>query len=75
MRYGSPSRHIRRGGGDQTPREMNAKFPGKCGRCSAAIALGDRIMYYPATRSVHCWPCSQSTREALDDETNGACPW
>ena len=75
MRYGSPSRHIRRGGGDQTPREMNAKYPGKCG-CGTAIAVGDRIMYYPVTRTVECWPCSQPTREALDDEMlMGNPPW
>lgn len=74
MRYGSPHGQIRRRG-DGTPRSMAAKYPGTCGRCKLEIKAGDQIMYYPSTRTVECVDCSQPTREALDDEANGACPW
>ena len=70
---GSPSGHLRRGG--STPREIVAKWGGRCG-CGVAIAPGDQVMYYPAAKRVECWGCSQGTREALDDEQlRGGAPW
>jgi hypothetical protein len=32
------------------PRDMIAKFAGKCACCGAAIAAGEWITYYPARR-------------------------
>jgi hypothetical protein len=32
------------------PRDMTAKFPGKCACCGAPIAAGEWITYYPKER-------------------------
>ena len=60
-----PSGHLH-----QKPREIEAKWGGKC-KCEKRIEPGDRVMYYPATRKVECVDCGRETREALADERGG----
>lgn len=55
---------------NDTPREIEAKWGGKC-KCEKRIEPGDKVMYYPASRKVECMDCSRETREALADERGG----
>jgi len=59
-----------RGGGSATPREIEAKWGGKCS-CGKAIVPGDKVLYYPSSRRVECWDCSAETRSLLADERGG----
>jgi hypothetical protein len=53
-----------------TPYLLKAKWPGKCSdsRCSKPIAVGEEVLYFPASRTIVCRDCATPTLEALDDE-------
>lgn len=61
------------------PRWMLARFASSCSKCKGAIKKGDRIFYYPGSKSVQCSAddCGgQSSRDfdaACFDESN--CAW
>jgi len=59
-----------RGPVDATPRQMQAKYPGRCG-CGVAITVGDDILYYPAQKKVECMDCAAETLAHLADERGG----
>jgi len=42
------------------PRELSARFPSKCPKCGKTISKGDRIAYWPATKTALCWECGES---------------
>jgi hypothetical protein len=33
---------------------LTSRFAGKCAKCGAQIRKGDRVFYYPSTRSIFC---------------------
>ena len=36
------------------PYWLTAKYAGKCAKCGKVISAGERIYYYPNTRTVYC---------------------
>lgn len=55
------------------PREITAKFAGKCKQCAKPIKKGDTIFYWPASRTTLCQICGQPEysdfiNSALDEE-------
>lgn len=44
------------------PRWITAKFRGKChaATCQAVILKGDRIFYYPSSKSARCQACGDA---------------
>ena len=39
---------------DGAPRQIAAKFPGRCKICNRSYKVGEKIDYYPKARSVAC---------------------
>ncbi len=39
------------------PHWLNAKFGSYCKKCNKTIKTGDKIFYYPATKSAYCELC------------------
>jgi hypothetical protein len=62
-----------------SPRWLSAKFSSPCSKCGNVIKKGDRVFYYPGSKSVQCSAdtCGgQSSRDydaACFDEAN--CSW
>jgi len=55
------------------PRWIEAKYGGLCSQCGAELHPGDRILYWPRTRTVMCEKCGESAwqrfvSEAADEE-------
>ena len=38
---------------------LNAKFGSKCGNCNKEIVKGERIYYYPKTKTAMCEKCGK----------------
>lgn len=57
---------------------MTARFPGVCAKTKAPIKKGDRVFYYPSTRSMFA---GEAAKEAERDFQNcvaaetGGCSW
>lgn len=41
------------------PKWLNAKFDGKCSECGEKIKAGEKIFYYPATKTVLKGECAE----------------
>ena len=39
------------------PHWLNAKFGSYCKKCNKSIKTGEKIFYYPATKSAYCEIC------------------
>jgi len=42
------------------PHWLSAKFGSSCKKCGNHIKTGDRIFYYPSTKSAYCEICGKS---------------
>ncbi len=49
------------------PRWIIAKYASTCA-CKTPIKPGDRIMYFPASKTAECEACGLKTQGLLDDE-------
>lgn len=65
---------MRRNYRDQTPREIIARFDGKCAETGKPIRAGDVCVYYPSSKSVFHLTSKQAATfrsEAFDREWLG----
>jgi hypothetical protein len=54
------------------PRWLEARYEGTCHKpgCEQAIRKGDRVFYYPKTRTVLARPCGHAEEAARDFEAH-----